>query len=170
MAVSQKTDAVYAFNICCLHFYVELLSTVVILVLHQMDTNMAHDIGRVNLCHSFVIHNITWLVQLLGRVYPLVTGVEHSLHVRNPILILKKWPCTQASSRAMASFSIISRNFWSKRLVLIRLGSCVTVPPFTAGQQVRFTVSVMGRHTLLRWSGKVHSCLEDIQILLGVRI
>ena len=47
------------FYICCLDFYVKLLSTVVILVLHQMDSNMAYDIGLVNLCRSFVIHNIT---------------------------------------------------------------------------------------------------------------
>ena len=34
--------------------------------------------------------------------------------------------------------------------MLIRLGSCVTVPPFTAGQQVRFTVSVDESLTLIR--------------------
>ena len=64
----------------------------------------------------------------------------------------------------MASFSIISRNFWSKRLVLIRLGSCVTAPPFTAGEQVHFTVSVMGRHTvtLIRKGAFVFGGYTDI--------
>ena len=52
-------------------------------------------------------------------------------------------------SEAMTISIVILLDFWIRYLARIHTGSCVTAPPLTAGQQVRFTVAVMASHTLL---------------------
>ena len=52
-------------------------------------------------------------------------------------------------SEAIKISIVILLDFWIRYLTRTHTGSCVTAPPLTAGQQVRFTVAVMGNHTLL---------------------
>ena len=56
----------------------------------------------------------------------------------------------QALFEGITTFSAFTEDFGNQLVFHVNFGSCVTAPPLTAGEQVRFTVAVMASHTLLQ--------------------